>query len=248
MVKPAYARVVLKLSGESLKGDRGSGIDPGTIEFIATEIRNAVGLGVQIGIVVGGGNIWRGVDYEAVGMDRATADAAGMLATVINSLALQDGLERLGVSVRTQSAITVPSVAEPYIRRRAVRHMEKGRVVLFAGGTGNPYMSTDTAASLRALEIDAEALLMAKYNVDGVYDSDPALNAAASKFCHLTYLETLRLRLQALDSTALSMCMDNSLPIVVFNMFVGGNLGRVLTGEKIGTLISETEPVPGRSG
>ena len=247
MVTPAYARVLLKLSGESLKGDRGFGIDPGTIEFIASEIKNAVGLGVQIGIVVGGGNIWRGADYEAVGMDRATADAAGMLATVINSLALQDGLERKDVSVRTLSAITVPSVAEPYIRRRAVRHMEKGRVVIFAGGTGNPYMSTDTAASLRALEIDAEVLLMAKYNVDGVYDSDPAFNAAASKFSRLTYLETLRLRLQALDSTALSMCMDNSLPIVVFNMFGDGNLGRVLAGEQIGTLISETESVPSRS-
>ena len=246
MAKGIYGRVVLKLSGESLKGDRGYGIDPGTIEFIGSEIREIADLDVQVGIVVGGGNIWRGADYEAVGMDRATADSAGMLATVINSLALQDGLERQGVFVRTQSAITVPSVAEPYIRRRAVRHMEKGRVVLFAGGTGNPYMSTDTAASLRALEIDAEALLMAKFNIDGVYDSDPAVNPAASKFDRLTYLETLRLRLQALDSTALSMCMDNSLPIVVFNMFVEGNLRRVLSGDHIGTLISETEPVPSR--
>ena len=247
MATPTYRKVLLKLSGESLKGERGFGIDPGTIEFIASEVEGIAELGVRVGIVVGGGNIWRGADYEAAGMDRATADAAGMLATVINSLALQDGLERLGVSVRTQSAITVPSVAEPHIRRRAVRHMEKGRVVIFAGGTGNPYMSADTAASLRALEIDAEVLLMAKYNVDGVYDSDPALNSAASKFEHLTYLETLRLRLQALDSTALSMCMDNSLPIVVFNMFVRGNLGRVVAGEQIGTLISESEPVPSRS-
>jgi len=245
---PAYSRVLLKLSGESLKGERGFGIDPGVVEFIASEVRGVVDLDVQVGIVVGGGNIWRGADYEAAGMDRATADAAGMLATVINSLALQDGLERLGVSVRTQSAITVPSVAEPYIRRRAERHMEKGRVVLFAGGTGNPYMSTDTAASLRALEIDADVLLMAKYNVDGVYDADPALNSDASRFDHLTYLETLRLRLQALDSTALSMCMDNSLPIVVFNMFVPGNLERVLTGEQIGTLISESRVAPDRSG
>jgi len=245
---PAYRKVLLKLSGESLKGERGFGIDPGTIEFIASEIEGVVGMGVRVGIVVGGGNIWRGADYEAAGMDRATADAAGMLATVINSLALQDGLERHGVSVRTQSAITVPSVAEPHIRRRAMRHMEKGRVVIFAGGTGNPYMSTDTAASLRALEIDAEALLMAKNKIDGVYDSDPVRNAAASKFEHLTYLETLRLRLQALDSTALSMCMDNSLPIVVFDMFAKGNLGRVLAGERIGTLISESELVPRRSG
>ena len=247
MATPTYRKVLLKLSGESLKSERGFGIDPGTIEFIASEVKGIAELGVRVGIVVGGGNIWRGVDYEAAGMDRATADAAGMLATVINSLALQDGLERLGVSVRTQSAITVPSVAEPHIRRRAVRHLEKGRVVIFAGGTGNPYMSTDTAASLRALEIDAEVLLMAKYNVDGVYDSDPALNSTASKFEHLTYLETLRLRLQALDSTALSMCMDNSLPIMVFNMFVRGNLGRVVAGEQIGTLISESEPVPSRS-
>ena len=247
MATPTYRKVLLKLSGESLKGERGFGIDPGTIEFIASEVKGIAELGVRVGIVVGGGNIWRGVDYEAAGMDRATADGAGMLATVINSLALQDGLERLGVSVRTQSAITVPSVAEPHIRRRAVRHLEKGRVVIFAGGTGNPYMSTDTAASLRALEIDAEVLLMAKYNVDGVYDSDPALNSTASKFEHLTYLETLRLRLQALDSTALSMCMDNSLPIMVFNMFVRGNLGRVVAGEQIGTLISESEPVPSRS-
>ncbi len=247
MAKPAYGRVLLKLSGESLKGERGFGIDPRTATFVTTEVRNAVGLGVQIGIVVGGGNIWRGTDYEAAGMDRSTADSAGMLATVINSLALQDGLERLGVSVRTQSAVTVPSMAEPYIRRRAVRHMEKGRVVIFAGGTGSPYMSTDTAASLRALETDAEVLLMAKNNVDGVYDSDPVLNPGAAKFDHLTYLETLRLRLQALDSTALSMCMDNSLPIVVFNMFVPGSLERVLVGEPIGTLISEARPEPVRS-
>jgi len=245
---PVYRRVLLKLSGESLKGGREFGMEPGTVEFIAGEIKGVAEAGVQIGVVVGGGNIWRGADYEAVGMDRATADAAGMLATVINSLALQDALERLGASVRTQSAITMASVAEPYIRRRAVRHLEKGRVVIFAGGTGNPYMSTDTAAALRALETGAEVLLMTKHKVDGVYDSDPALNASATKFDHLTYLESLRRRLNALDSTALSMCMDNSLPIVVFNMFVPGNLGRVVAGERIGTLISDSGPVPGGSG
>jgi uridylate kinase len=235
------------LSGESLKGGRDFGIDPAAVEYVAREIRGIAAQDVQIGVVIGGGNIWRGSDYEAAGMDRATADSAGMLATVINSLALQDGMERIGVEVRTQSAITVPSVAEPYIRRRALRHMDKGRVVQFAGGTGNPYMSTDTAAALRALEIDADALLMAKNKVDGVYDSDPRMNPNATKFETLTYLETLRLQLQALDSTALTMCMDNGLPIVVFDLFIPGNLARILSGEHVGTVISESPPVPSTS-
>ncbi|MEE9200669.1 MAG: UMP kinase [Candidatus Brocadiales bacterium] len=243
MAKAKYNRAVIKISGEEF----GTGIDTDSVNFIAGEIKDAVATNARLALVVGGGNMVRGSELSKLGMSRAQADSAGMVATIINALALQDAVEKVGLVSRVQSAIAIQAVAEPYIRRRAVRHMEKGRVVLFAGGTGNPYMSTDTAASLRALEIDAEALLMAKYNVDGVYDSDPALNAAASKFGHLTYLETLRLRLQALDSTALSMCMDNSLPIVVFNMFVDGNLGRVLAGEQIGTLISETAPVPSRS-
>ena len=238
---PVYSRVVLKLSGESLKGPREFGIDPGTVTYVASEVAEASRAGVQIGLVVGGGNIWRGADYEAAGMDRSTADSAGMLATIINALALQDALERFGIEVRTQSAIAMPSVAEPYIRRRAIRHMEKGRVVVFAGGTGNPYMSTDTAAALRALETGAAALLMAKNNVDGVYDADPNIYPEAVKFDHLTPHEALRLRLQALDSTALSLGMDNSLPIVAFNLFHEGALAKVLSGQKVGTLISESE-------
>jgi uridylate kinase len=241
-VKPVYSRVLLKLSGESLKGSRSFGIDPDAFQHVAGEILRAHELGVEIAIVVGGGNWWRGADYEAMGMDRATADSAGMLATIMNALALQDSLERAGVTVRTQTAITMPSVAEPYIRRRAMRHLEKGRVVVFAAGTGNPYMSADTAAALRALEMGADALLMAKNKVDGVYDSDPNRNQSAVKFDHLTHHEALRLRLKVLDSTALSLCMDNSLPIVVFNMFMRDNLWRVLTGEKIGTRITDAEP------
>ena len=233
---------MLKLSGESFKGDRDYGIDPGTLNYIANELTGARDSGVEIGIVVGGGNMWRGADYEATGMDRSTADFAGMLATTMNALALQDALEKKGVEVRTQSAITMPSVAEPYIRRRAIRHLEKGRVVIFAGGTGNPYMSTDTAASLRALEIGADALLMAKNKIDGIYDSDPNVNPDAVKFDHLTHHRALNLRLQALDSTALSLCMDNSMPIVVFNMFVQENLLSVLEGADIGTRITDSEP------
>ncbi|MEX0762731.1 MAG: UMP kinase [Dehalococcoidia bacterium] len=242
MPESAYSRVLLKVSGESLKGNRDYGLDADTLQYVASEVVEAYGFGIQIGIVVGGGNIWRGADYEATGMDRSTADSAGMLATIMNALSLQDALENQGLNVRTQSAITMPSVAEPYIRRRAMRHLEKGRVVIFAGGTGNPYMSTDTAASLRALEIGADALLMAKNNVDGVYDSDPNVNPGAVKFDHLTHHKALRLRLQALDSTALSLCMDNSLPIVVFNLFIPGNLARVLAGREIGTRITDVEP------
>jgi uridylate kinase len=238
----AYERVLLKLSGESLKGDQGFGISPTTLQYVAGEVHTAWKFGVQIGIVIGGGNIWRGASYEASGMDRSTADYAGMLATIMNAIALQDALEKQGVDVRTQSAISMPVVAEPYIRRRAIRHMEKGRVVIFAGGTGNPYMSTDTAAALRGLETGADALIMAKNNVDGVYDADPRTTPNAKKLDHLTHHEALSLRLQALDSTALSLCMDNEMTIAVFNLFVEGNLNRVLNGENVGTLITASRP------
>lgn len=241
MTTPAYSRVILKMSGESFKGDLDFGIDADTLRYLSNEIGSIVAMGVEVGIVVGGGNIWRGADHEKRGMDRSTADFAGMLATIMNALALQDALERVDVTVRTQSAISMPSVAEPYIRRRAIRHLEKGRVVLFAGGTGNPYMTTDTAAALRALEIGAGALIMAKNGIDGVYDSDPSKNAAAKKYDRLTHHEALSQRLQALDSTALSLCMDNSLPIVVFDIFKPGNLQAILSGEHIGTLIYDGE-------
>jgi len=234
---------MLKLSGESLKGERGSGIEPAALAYLASELRTLVDLRVQVGIVIGGGNFWRGADYEASGMERATADAAGMLATIMNALALQDSLETVNITVRTQTALSMPSVAEPYIRRKAIRHLEKDRMVIFAGGTGNPYMSTDTAAALRALEIGADALLMAKNNVDGVYDSDPNINPNAQRFDYISHIDALQRRLQVLDSTALSMCMDNSLPIVVFNMFEQGSLARVVTGGKIGTVIAEKDDV-----
>ena len=242
MPQPAYSRIVLKLSGESLKGSREFGLDPDAVAFVADEIADAASLGVQVGLVVGGGNIWRGSDYEQAGMDRATADAAGMLATIINALALQDALEKRGLQVRTQTAITMPTVAEPYIRRRAMRHMEKGRAVIFAGGTGQPFQTTDTAAALRALEIGADVLLMAKNGVDGVYDADPNRFPNAKKFDRLTHHQALTLRLKALDSAALSYCMESNLPIVVFNMFKPGNLKAVVEGKPVGTLISETEP------
>lgn len=233
-----YSRVLLKLSGESLKGNQDFGISPEALQFFAHEIRAATLAGVQIGLVIGGGNIWRGTDYEAVGLDRSSADYAGMLATIMNAIAVQDALEKEGLEIRTQSAINIPIIAEPYIRRRAIRHMEKGRVVIFAGGTGNPYMSTDTAAALRGLEINADALLMAKNNVDGLYDSDPKTNTKALKFDHITHHDALSLRLEALDSTALSLCMDNELNIVVFNLFVEGNLAKILAGDNVGTLIA----------
>ncbi len=242
MSPAAYSRVVLKLSGEALKGEREFGLDPSTVAYVADEIASVFGLGVQMGLVVGGGNIWRGADYEAVGMDRATADSAGMLATIINALALQDALERRGIQVRTQTSISMPSVAEPYIRRRAIRHMEKGRVVIFAGGTGQPFQTTDTAAALRALETGAKALLMAKNGVDGVYDDDPKRNPKAKKFETLTHHRALTLRLKALDSTALSYCMEDNLPIVVFNMFKPGELKAVIEGKPVGARISEDPP------
>lgn len=238
MAASTYARVLLKLSGNSLTGDQEFGIAPPVLQSVAGEVHKAWSTGVQIGIVIGGSNIWNGATYEATGMDRSTADYAGMLATIMNAITLQDALENLGTEVRTQSAIAMPVVAEPYIRRRAIRHMEKGRVVIFAGGTGNPYMSTDTAAALRALETGADALLMAKNNIDGLYDADPNANPSASKFDHLTHHEALSLRLQALDSTAISLCMDNEMPIAVFNLSIGGNLNRILAGENVGTLIT----------
>lgn len=236
MTVPKYKRVILKLSGEALAGGQGFGIDQQTVQSIARQIRAIVQLGVQVAIVVGGGNIWRGVAGSARGMDRATADYMGMLATVMNSLALQDALEDMGVDTRVQTAIEMRQIAEPYIRRRAIRHLEKGRVVIFAAGTGNPYFSTDTTAALRAAEIEAEVILMAK-QVNGVYDSDPRKNPSARLFQELTYLDVLRLGLGVMDSTATSLCMDNSLPIIVFNLNEEGNIQKVVMGEKIGTLV-----------
>ncbi|MFN3974508.1 MAG: UMP kinase [Dehalococcoidia bacterium] len=234
-----YARALLKLSGESLKGKKEFGIDWEAVGYVAQQIHQANSQGVQMAIVVGGGNIWRGTEAAGQGMERATADYAGMLATLINALALQDALERLGSVVRTQSAITIQAVAEPFIRRRAIRHLEKGRVVIFASGTGNPYMTTDTAAALRACEIGAQVLLMAKYGVDGVYEADPRLFPQARKLESLTYLEVLNRRLEVIDSTALSLCMDNHLPIVVFDIFYPDALLRILHGERVGSLIAE---------
>jgi len=235
-----YSRVLLKLSGESFKGSRGFGIDADAIDFIARQIRDVHEMGVELGVVVGGGNIWRG--SEAQGMDRATADYAGMLGTVINALALQDALERRhGVDTRTQTAINIEQVAEPYIRRRAIRHLEKGRVVIFASGIGNPFMTTDTAAALRATEIDAKILLMAKHAVDGVYASDPNVNPDASKFEFLTYRDALEKRLEVMDATALSLCMENNVPIIVFDLFAPGSIQRIISGEKLGSLVAASQ-------
>ena len=232
-----FKRVVIKLSGEALAGDKVYGIDPVVVENIAKEIKKISELGLEIAIVNGGGNIWRGLSGSAKGMDRATADYMGMLATVINSLALQDALENQGVNTRVQTAIEMRQVAEPYIRRKAIRHMEKGRVVIFASGTGNPYFSTDTTAALRAAEIEADAILMGKQNVDGVYDSDPKINAAAIKFDCLQYIEVIQRGLGIMDSTAISLCMDNNIPIIVFNIDDPENIYRVAKGEKIGTIV-----------
>lgn len=236
-----YKRALLKISGEALMGDAQFGIDPKTLSRIAHQIKQATEMGVQIAVVVGGGNMWRGAQVAEQGMDRVSADYAGMLATLINALVLQDALEKDGVVTRTQSAITIQTVAEPFIRRRAIRHLEKGRVVIFAAGTGNPYMTTDTAASLRAIEIGAEVLLMAKNKVDGVYDSDPRLNPHAKKFDHLTYMEALNRRLEVMDSTALSLCMENNLPIVVFDLQSVNGIERALLGEAVGTVVSSKE-------
>jgi uridylate kinase len=234
-----YRRVVLKLSGEALQGSAPYGIDPSTLETIARQVNAVVERGVEVGIVIGGGNIWRGEPAATRGMDRATADYMGMLATVMNALALQSSMERIGLHTRVQSAVTMTEVAEPYIRRRAIRHFEKGRVVIFAAGTGNPYFTTDTAASLRALEIGADVLLMAKNRVDGVYDADPNRDPNARKFDHLTYMEALERRLKVMDTTALSLCMDNKMPIIVFDLTDEGNLLRLVEGDRtVGTLVS----------
>lgn len=219
-------------------GPRASGIDVDTVRVVASEIYDVLQTGVQVGIVVGGGNIWRGRIAQESGMDRATADYSGMLATVINALALQTTLETLGADVRTLSAIAIQAVAEPYIRRRAIRHMEKDRVVIFAAGTGNPYMTTDTAASLRAVEVGAGVLLMSKNKVDGIYDADPNEQPDAKRYSAISYMEALNLRLGVMDSTALTLCMDNNLPIVVFDIFDRGSLGRILKGETVGTLVN----------
>ncbi len=237
MTTTKYKRVLLKLSGEAFSGGADFGIDAATLTGMAKKIKRVMEMGVQVAIVVGGGNIWRGAEAERQGMDRVTADYAGMLATVIDALALQDALERAGVTTRTQSAINIQQVAEPYIRRRAIRHLEKGRVVIFAGGTGNPYMTTDTAAALRAIEIEAEVLLMTKNNVDGIYSADPRKNRSAKKFDKLTHFEALNLRLKVMDATALSLCLENRLPIIVFDLQAPRSIERAVLGDPIGTLV-----------
>lgn len=246
-----YKRILLKLSGEALQGDLSYGIDPVMLNVIAGELKAVQEMGVQVAIVVGGGNIFRGAEASAAGMDRATGDYAGMLATIINALALQDALERNGITVRTQSAITVTAVAEPYIRRRAIRHLDKGRVVIFAAGTGNPYMTTDTAAALRAIEIDADVLLMAKKNVDGVYERDPVKDPSARKFEKLSYLDALNRRVQVMDSTALSLCMENALPIIVFDLRAESSIRNAASGNHTGTRVGDYQttfaaPVAGK--
>ncbi len=235
--KSRFHRILLKLSGQALAPARGSGIDLDAVGFVAQEVKQAVDLGVQTAMVIGGGNILRGSDYEARGMDRATADQMGMLATVINALALQNALEQLGVHTRVLSAINMQALCEPYIRRRAVRHLEKGRAIIFAAGTGNPYFTTDTAASLRATEIGAEVILKASHQVDGVYDRDPLADPSARRFDHLTYLEVIQRRLRVMDSTAITMCMDNQLPIIIFNLRKPGNIRRAVLGEAVGTSV-----------
>jgi len=241
-----YGRVLLKLSGEAMQGDTAFGIDSPTVEYMAEQIGGLVRLGVEVSIVIGAGNFWRGEQGTRTGMDRATADYMGMLATVLNALALQAALERVGIQTRVQTAISMAEVAEPYIRRRAIRHLEKGRVVIFAAGTGNPYFTTDTAAALRALEISADVLLMAKNRVDGVYDRDPRQHADARRFDRLTYREALQRGLEVMDSTALALCMDNTLPIIVFDLRNPANLEQIVCGADFGTLIFDGQP--GRGG
>ncbi|ERL03633.1 UMP kinase [Mitsuokella sp. oral taxon 131] len=232
-----YERVVLKLSGESLAGDQGFGINPAVVEDIALRVRKVRDYGIDVAIVVGGGNIWRGLSGSAKGMDRAAADYMGMMATVMNALALQDALEKQSVDTRVQTAIEMRQVAEPYIRRKAIRHMEKGRVVIFGAGTGNPYFSTDTTAALRAAEVEADVILMAKKGTDGIYDSDPNKNPNAKKFDTLSYIEILNRGLQVMDTTATSLCMDNKIPLVVFNIDDHENIVRAALGEDIGTTV-----------
>lgn len=236
-MEPKYKRIVLKLSGEALAGDQGYGINPAIVNSISGQIKELVALGVEVAVVVGAGNIWRGKTGSELGMDRANADYMGMLATVLNSLALQDSLETNGVQTRVQTSIEMRQVAEPYIRRRAMRHLEKGRVVIFAAGTGNPYFSTDTTAALRAAEIEADVILMGKNNVDGVYSADPKLVPDAVKYDTLTYLDVLKDGLQVMDSTATSLCMDNHIPLIVFSLLEEGNIKRVVLGEHIGTVV-----------
>ncbi|NLY51593.1 MAG: UMP kinase [Firmicutes bacterium] len=237
MAKPKYKRVVLKLSGEALAGDKGFGVDLEVVDKISRSIAEVAKMGVEIACVVGGGNIWRGAAASRQGMDRATADYMGMLATVINSLAFQDSLERMGVETRVMTAIEMREIAEPYIRRRAIRHLEKKRVVIFASGTGNPYFSTDTTAALRAAEIEAEVILMAKRGVDGVYDDDPNINPIARRFESLAYIEVLQRGLKVMDSTATSLCMDNEIPIIVFDIVAEDSIRRAVCGENIGTIV-----------
>jgi len=237
MSVPAFRRILLKLSGEALMGSQGFGVDPATVTRIAEEVEEVRKLGVEVGIVMGGGNFIRGVAASETGIDRVVADQMGMLATVINSLALQDALEKLGCHTRVTTAIEIREIAEPFIRRRAIRHLEKGRVVIFAAGTGSPYFSTDTAAALRAVEIKADVILKAT-KVDGVYDADPEKVAHAKMFSQINYLDLLSRGLKVMDTTAISMCMDNSVPIIVFNLNVPGNLKRVILGERVGSLVS----------
>lgn len=237
MKEPAYKRIVLKLSGEALQGELGYGVDPKVASSIAQQVKEVHELGIDVACVIGAGNIFRGLQASKAGMDRSTADYIGMLATVINSMVLQDALEKLNVHTRVQSAIEIKELAEPYIRRRAMRHLEKKRVVIFAAGTGNPYFTTDTAAALRAIEIGADVILKAT-KVDGVYDQDPMKHKKAKKFERLRYIDVLKKRLQVMDATAISLCMDNELPIVVFNLTKHGNIRRVILGEKIGTTVS----------
>jgi len=237
VLEPVFKRILLKLSGEALAANQGFGVDPSRIHEVAAELADVQRLGIQIAVVVGGGNFFRGVAVQAKTMDRVSADHMGMLATVINALALQDALEKQGVHTRVQSAIEMNQVAEPFIRRRAMRHLEKGRVVIFAGGTGNPYFSTDTAASLRAMEIKADAILKAT-KVDGVYDADPMLVKDAKMFQTISYLDVLSKGLKVMDATAISLCRDNNLPIIIFNLNNHGNIRRVVLGEKVGSLVS----------
>jgi uridylate kinase len=236
-VTPAFKRILLKLSGEALLGDLPYGADPERIAAIAREVKTVADRGVEIAIVVGGGNIYRGLKGAAAGMDRATGDYMGMLATVLNALALQDALEKTGAVTRVQSAITISEVAEPYIRRRAMRHLEKGRIVIFAAGTGNPFFTTDTAAALRALEIHAEAILMGKHGVEGVYSADPRLDSGATFIPEISHQEAIEQRLQVMDSTALSLCMDNGLPLYVFNIDDERNIDRIVCGARVGTVV-----------
>jgi uridylate kinase len=244
----SFKRILLKLSGEALMGSLEYGTDPEQIQRIATQVKEVSERDVQVAIVVGAGNIYRGLEGAAEGMDRATADYMGMLATVLNALPLQDALEHMGVHTRVMSAIAVTEVAEPYIRRRAIRHLQKHRVVIFAAGTGNPFFTTDTAAALRALEIRAEAILMAKNGVEGVYDSDPSTNPDAKFLPAITHLEAIERGLRVMDSTALSLCMDNDLPIYVFNMADEANVDRIVSGERVGTLVSSEAGAAGSSG